>query len=69
MVNLFYTEITRNIKSFIADVYAPYINHYVLKKKQENYNNQKSSIFEALESAGKAAEGKTDTDEAFIETL
>jgi hypothetical protein len=67
MVDLFYIEITRNINSFIADVYAPYIIHYVLKKEKENYNNQKQSIFGAIENAGKDTAGKTETDEAFNE--
>ena len=67
VVNLFYTEITLNINSFIADVYAPYIIHYVLKKEQENYNDQKQSIFGAIENSGKDTAGKVETDEAYNE--
>ncbi|ARV05239.1 hypothetical protein BTO04_00375 [Polaribacter sp. SA4-10] len=66
MVELFYKEIINNIDGFIEDVYAPFIIHYVLKGELDSFNNQRPSIFGAIEDAGKIG-GKAETEKAFNE--
>jgi len=58
MVELYYDKIINDINTFVDDVYAPFVIHYVLNADLENYNNGKESLYGAIELAGKT-EGKS----------
>jgi hypothetical protein len=63
MVKLYYGQIINDINTFVDDVYAPFIIHYVLKSELVNYHNDNPSIYGTIEKAAKE-EGKQQTDDA-----
>ncbi|WP_319590173.1 hypothetical protein [uncultured Draconibacterium sp.] len=63
MVGIYYDKITDDINTFIDDVYAPFVIHYVLKAELEKYGNGEESLYGTIETAGKT-EGKAEADNA-----
>jgi len=68
MVNIYYFKIKDEINSFVDDVYAPFIIHYVLKKELANYKGGKHSLYGVIELAGQK-EGKEESEQALKEMM
>lgn len=62
-IQILYGKIKMNINTFVDDVYAPFVIHYVLQTELEKYKEGASSIFGIIETAGKIG-GKSETEEA-----
>ncbi|MDO4770828.1 hypothetical protein [Porphyromonas sp.] len=62
-IKMYYSKIEENINTFIEDVYAPYIIHYVLKIELDKYKEGEESLYGAIVNAGKSDE-KEVTEEA-----
>jgi hypothetical protein len=56
-------NIKKDISTFIDDVYAPFIINFVLKDELQKYQSKQSSLYGAIEAAGKIG-GKKETQEA-----
>lgn len=63
VVQLYYEGIKSDVNTFIDDVYAPYIIHFVLESELDKYKNGESSIYGIIEKAGKTG-GKAETEDA-----
>jgi len=66
MVEAYFHNIKNDINSFIDDVYAPFIIHYVLNIELENYSKGNHSIYGVIDLAGKN-DGKEESENAIIE--
>ncbi|MCG8410091.1 MAG: hypothetical protein MI739_02280 [Bacteroidales bacterium] len=53
LAKLYFNKIETDINIFIDEVYTPFIINYVLKKELEKYKKGESSLYEAIEQAGK----------------
>ena len=51
-LKLYYNKIEGEINSFIDNVYAPYIIHYVLNSELLKYKNGEPSLYKTIEEAG-----------------
>ena len=63
MVQLYYGKIKDNINTFVDDVYAPYIIHYVLESELKEYKQGNPSLYTSIENAGTKG-GKEYTEQA-----
>ena len=63
MVGIYYYKITNDINTFVDDVYAPFIIHYVLKAELAKYSNGQESLYGIIEMAGKTS-GQTEAENA-----
>lgn len=62
-ISVLFGGIKRDINSFVEDVYAPFVIHYVLQKEMQAYLKGEESLYTAIEAAGKKG-GKEDTEAA-----
>lgn len=60
---MYYGKIKTDINTFIDEVYAPYIIHYVLQTELDKYKNGEASLYSIIETTGKV-NGKNETEEA-----
>lgn len=65
IVQIYFNRIINDVNSFVDDVYAPYIIHFVLEADMKNFNSKKSSLFGAVETAAQK-QGKSEADSALI---
>jgi hypothetical protein len=65
IIQIYFNKIIRDINSFVDDVYAPYVIHYVLKADMKDYKSSKPSLFGSVEAAA-SKQGKTEADSALI---
>lgn len=63
IINIYFDKIEKNINTFIDDIYAPYVIHYVLEKELEEYKNDNPSIYTSIFLAGEVG-GKEATENA-----
>jgi len=63
IIEIHFHKIEDGINSFVDDVYAPYIIHYVLSRELQKYKETKPSLFGTIEIAGKV-EGKKESEDA-----
>jgi hypothetical protein len=63
IVQMYYGKIKTDINTFIDEVYAPYIIHYVLQTELDKYKNGEASLYSIIETTGKV-NGKNETEEA-----
>ncbi|PRY02752.1 hypothetical protein CLV24_1475 [Pontibacter ummariensis] len=62
-VQVYYGQLKDDINSFVDDVYAPFVIHYVLKHELAQYRKGEPSLYGAIEAAGQT-EGKEEAEEA-----
>lgn len=62
-LKLYYNKIEVEINSFIDNVYAPYVIHYVLNSELNKYKNGEPSLYKTIEEAGISSQ-KENTDAA-----
>lgn len=66
MITIHFTQIKNDVTSFIDDVYAPFVIHYVLSKELAAYKEGKPSLYGTIELAGEQ-EGKEIAENAVTE--
>lgn len=66
IIEIHFNKIEEDINSFINDIYAPFVIHYVLKNELANYIAGKPSLYGTIELAGKQ-EGKSESENALNE--
>lgn len=63
ILKLYYNKLEGEINTFIDNVYAPYIIHYVLNSQLNKYRNGEPSLYKTIEEAG-ISNKKEDADAA-----
>lgn len=66
IIDVHFNKIKSDVNTFVDDVYAPYIIHYVLKNELNEYKEGRPSIYGTIETAGKQ-EGKQESNAAINE--
>lgn len=66
IIEIHFKKIKTEINSFVDDVYAPFVIHYVLKKEFNSFEQGKPSVYGILEIAGQK-EGKMESENAVNE--
>lgn len=62
IIQIHFNKITNDINSFVDDVYAPYIIHYVLQGDMKNYKSNQPSLFGSIQvSAQKLSKSEADS--------
>ena len=62
-IQLYYSEVKKDINAFIEDIYAPFIIHHVLDFELNKYKKGELSIYGIINSAGTMG-GESETEEA-----
>src|SRR5882762_6145050 len=65
IIQIHFNKITNDINSFVDDVYAPFIIHFVLDADMKNYKSNNSSLFGSVEAVARK-QGKIEADSALI---
>lgn len=66
IIRIHFEKIRSDVNSFVDDIYAPFIIHYVLKSELKKYKEKNPSLFGAIEIAGQQ-EGKIEAENALNE--
>lgn len=62
-LSLLFNRIKEDVNSFVDEVYAPFVIHYVLEMEMEAYGKGETSLYRSIELAGKEG-GRENTDAA-----
>ncbi|RXQ95720.1 hypothetical protein EO244_07610 [Ancylomarina salipaludis] len=66
LAELYFNKIKTDINTFVDDVYAPFVIHYVLNKELQSFKKGEPSLYGTLELAGQK-EGKQESENAVNE--